>query len=315
MEELISIIIPVYNVEAYLEECLESLENQSYKNFEAIVIDDGSKDKSGKICDKYAQNDKRIKVIHKKNEGVSKARNVGLDIANGKYITFLDADDYLHVDGLKNLLETIKENQSDIAISGVKDIKDGIEIRSNPKIKATLNREEMLKMFFEERAFQCVIWAKIYTKEIIGKERFDETLTIAEDFDFIYRIFKKMQKGMINTYKLSYYYRIRSGSLMRQKYNKKFENEIELSKKVLEDIKIHFPNLVPYSIRRYQRIILSCVDKYFREKNEIEGVEYLLKRLNEYPIRLAKKERLKLFLLKHQKWILRKIYIRLGKME
>ena len=95
MEELISVIVPVYNVEKYLNRCVESIMNQTYKNLQIILIDDGSNDRSGKICDEYAEKDKRIEVIHKENAGVSAARNKGLDKAKGEWITFVDADDWI----------------------------------------------------------------------------------------------------------------------------------------------------------------------------------------------------------------------------
>ena len=106
----ISIIVPVYNVEKYLNRCLDSIINQSFINFELILINDGSTDKSGKICDKYAQIDKRVRVIHKKNEGVSLTRNLGINIAKGDYITFIDSDDWIEQDFLKKAIEYIKEN-------------------------------------------------------------------------------------------------------------------------------------------------------------------------------------------------------------
>ena len=103
----VSIIVPVYNVEKYVERCIESIIKQSYKNLEIILIDDGSKDNSGKICDEYAEKDNRIKVIHKKNGGLSDARNTGLNIADGEYICFIDSDDYIHKDLVKDNLEKL----------------------------------------------------------------------------------------------------------------------------------------------------------------------------------------------------------------
>jgi len=114
--ELISIIIPVYNVEDYLARCLESILFQSFKDFEVLLIDDGSTDGSGKICDAYAQNDTRIRVIHKVNGGVSSARNVGLNNANGQYISFVDSDDFVHPCFLEFLYNSIKSSKADISI-------------------------------------------------------------------------------------------------------------------------------------------------------------------------------------------------------
>ena len=117
-EKLISVIVPVYNVERYLRQCIESITNQSYKNLQIILIDDGSKDNSGKICDEYAEKDKRVEVIHKENTGVSAARNTGLDNAKGEWITFVDADDWVEKNFCEILIKKATENESDCIACG-----------------------------------------------------------------------------------------------------------------------------------------------------------------------------------------------------
>lgn len=119
MDDLISVIVPVYNVEKYLVQCIDSILNQTYKNLEIILVDDESTDHSGKICDQFSSNENRIKVIHKKNMGLGLARNTGLENANGKYVVFVDSDDYLSNSNIKNLVAGIKKNNSDICIGGV----------------------------------------------------------------------------------------------------------------------------------------------------------------------------------------------------
>ncbi|MBO5142223.1 MAG: glycosyltransferase family 2 protein, partial [Clostridia bacterium] len=114
-DKLVSIIVPIYNVEEYLEDCINSLIAQTYKNIEIILIDDGSKDRSGKICDSYSKIDKRIRVIHKKNEGLSSARNKGLEESKGEYISFIDSDDKIDIDFIALLMEHIEKNKVDIA--------------------------------------------------------------------------------------------------------------------------------------------------------------------------------------------------------
>ena len=114
MHELISIVIPVYNVEKYLKQCLDSIINQTYTNLEIILVDDGSTDNSGTICDYYSKIDKRIRVIHKKNEGQSIARNIGIKVSNGKYIGFLDSDDWVEQDMYRFLIENIEKYNADI---------------------------------------------------------------------------------------------------------------------------------------------------------------------------------------------------------
>lgn len=114
-EKLISIIVPVYNVEKYLKECIDSVISQTYKNLEIILVDDGSTDKSGEICDEYSKKDSRIKVIHKENGGLSDARNVALDIAKGEYIGFVDSDDYVEKDMFETLYKLAEEHNTEIS--------------------------------------------------------------------------------------------------------------------------------------------------------------------------------------------------------
>ena len=119
---LISVIIPVYNVEKYLGECIDSVLHQTYKELEIILVDDGSKDYSGKICDGYAEKFENITVIHKENAGLGFARNTGLDCIHGKYVTFLDSDDYLKEDTIEMLYDNLKKNQVDMCKSGFRKV-------------------------------------------------------------------------------------------------------------------------------------------------------------------------------------------------
>ena len=124
MEDLISVVVPIYNVENYIKKCVDSILSQTYKNLEIILVDDGSPDNCPQICDEYAQKDNRIKVIHKENGGLSDARNAGIDISKGKFITFIDSDDYIEKDYVEVLYNSIKENASDMAIGSHKAIYD-----------------------------------------------------------------------------------------------------------------------------------------------------------------------------------------------
>ena len=126
MEEKISVIIPVYNVEKYISRCLDSILNQSYKNVEIIIINDGSTDKSGLICDEYSKRYDNIRVFHKENGGVSSARNLGITVAKGEYITFADPDDFLNKDMYKILYDNAKNNNSDITICSVNEIRENV---------------------------------------------------------------------------------------------------------------------------------------------------------------------------------------------
>ncbi len=179
----ISVIVPVYNVEQYLSRCIDSILVQSFTDFELLLIDDGSTDKSGIICNEYAKTDKRIKVFYKKNGGVSSARNFGIDQAICDYIVFVDSDDYLHVDYLSNLIRY----DADIVICGKTDFGSSSETYKYEKIK--VDRENIgryLSRLIAESPIG-VPWGKLFKHEIINKNniKFDESLFVGEDHVFV----------------------------------------------------------------------------------------------------------------------------------
>ena len=162
---LISIIIPVYNVEAYLQKCLDSVISQIYRNIEIILVDDGSTDNSGKICDEYAEKDERINVYHQQNGGVSRARNVGLEVAKGQYISFVDSDDYIDCELLQQVVTKANHQEFDIIIFGYNEIKtSGIyPIPIDPDIMLHNKRETILEDVLTDR-IPNFLWNKIYKK-------------------------------------------------------------------------------------------------------------------------------------------------------
>ena len=167
--DLISVIIPVYNVEKYLDRCVESVVNQTYKNLEIILIDDGSTDNCLAKCDEWARKDSRIKVIHKKNGGLSDARNAGLKIAQGKYIGFVDSDDWIRCDMYQMLYERLQIDDSDIAACGVEMIwEDGKSSQLLTKMgKCVLNKQEAMRAIVEETWLKQPVWYKLYRTESI----------------------------------------------------------------------------------------------------------------------------------------------------
>lgn len=214
---LISVIIPVYNNEQYLSRCIDSVINQTYKNLEIILVDDGSTDNSGKICDEYALKDNRIKVIHKENGGVSSARNVGLDIAKGEYIGFVDSDDYIEKDMYEFLYNLILNNNVDISCCNKFDFNNNkyLPDRSFPK-EGLLSLNEIL----QDKAFGLHIVIKLFDKNLIKNIRFNENLTIGEDLLFCFDIIKRSKKTIFkNTAK--YYYFNNTNSVIRKKVFKK----------------------------------------------------------------------------------------------
>lgn len=189
MKDLISIIVPIFNVERYLDDCLNSIINQTYKNLEIILIDDGSIDSSGIICDKYLEIDKRIKVIHQDNKGLSMARNAGLDIATGEFVAFVDSDDWLELNMYEELHKAICMYQTDIATCGIKEIyHDSVKITNNSCEKYTVRtkKETFRDLYKPSCNIRFEVWNKMFRKTAIIKNRFVEG-QIYEDvyFDYI----------------------------------------------------------------------------------------------------------------------------------
>ena len=231
---LISIIIPVYNVEKYLEECVESVVKQTYKNLEIILVDDGSTDNSGKICDNYAVKDKRIKVIHKENGGQSDARNAGLDICTGDFIGFIDSDDYVEADMFETLIKNIYENDADIVSCRWfteyvnNKIKDGIGQRY------ILNNDDIIIRGFGENLLSCGVWDKLFKKDVFESMRFPKG-KIFEDTYINIKIFLNVSKVVIIPDAL-YHYRQRKSSVSHDVDYKQLNDQIEAYEEQQKDI-------------------------------------------------------------------------------
>ena len=200
---LISVIIPVYNAENYLEQCLNSIKNQTYKNFEVIIVNDGSKDNSDSICKKFAQSDSRFRYFSKENGGVSSARNFGLDNANGYYITFIDGDDWVEHNHLEILMDAIIKNNCEIAISSYMEFIENraeflINIYTNQGKHllnfGKMNREKFLtdlpKLLSINNSFSCAV-SKLFHSRLVENIRFDTNIIYAEDLDFYFKLYLK----------------------------------------------------------------------------------------------------------------------------
>lgn len=171
-QKIISVIVPVYNVQEYLEKCINSILEQTYADLEVILVDDGSTDGSRETCDKLAQNDRRIKVIHQQNAGQSSARNVGLDIATGDYVSFIDSDDWIDNDMYEVLMNLMNRYNPDIVSCGLKNIyKDHVNSIQTDKV-VVFSNEEALEDLFSQHYIRFEVWNKIYKKELLTSLRF-----------------------------------------------------------------------------------------------------------------------------------------------
>lgn len=212
---LVSIIIPIYKVEKYICKCIESVINQTYKNLEIILVDDGSPDNCPLICDEYAKKDGRIVVKHKKNGGLSDARNTGLDIANGEYLFFLDSDDYIAEDAIEKLYRILTETNSDLAICNYEYVSESgiLDILIDSPIKnEVMDRDLLFTKLTEQRNwFYVVAWNKLYKKSLFNNLRFPVG-QVNEDEFIVHKVFLKCKQGVSITDKL-YFYLKREGSI------------------------------------------------------------------------------------------------------
>lgn len=262
---LISVIVPIYKVEEYLERSVESIVNQTYKNLEIILVDDGSPDNCPKMCDDWAKKDNRIKVIHKENGGLSDARNAGLKIAKGKYIAFVDSDDWVEKNYILYLYKAIFDNNADLSACDVRIVPDGEEVTEVERIFHTSNVsscEEALSQLIKGKRYRAVAWNKLYRREIVEYEYF-EVGKLHEDEFYTYRIFDKCKRLIYVDIPL-YNYRQRSGSIMAIQSIRHLDG-LEASFRRLSFLKEKYPRL--YKSDK----ITFCIGCIFSYSNACNG--------------------------------------------
>lgn len=265
---MISVIVPVYNVEKYLNKCVESIVNQTYKDLEIILVDDGSPDNCNIICDQWVQKDSRIKVIHKKNGGVSNARNVGLENATGNYIAFVDSDDYVDPKMFEELLNSIICNKSEIAVCKAFTISlDGKISETTTEITNdfTLDRDEAALFLFN--AMNNALWNKLFKKALIDDIRFEAGKTFGEDPYFLVQALSKCSKVSFVSKPL-YYYRKNRGSITSTRFSERKFDQVYFKDKMYEFMKENFEELVPLSNKwRFTSRLNICRMLYLSKKH------------------------------------------------
>ena len=284
----ISVIVPIYNVEKYLRDCIDSILKQTYTNLEIILVDDGSSDKCPKICDEYARVDSRIIVVHKKNGGLSDARNVGLNICTGDYISFIDSDDWVNNNMLETLMDSITNNSSDFSFCGIsrmnEDDNSCIEL-----IKYGIERKETKYAFFKDilvRNHENVsVCNKLYLASIFQDIRFPVG-QLYEDAAIICKVMNKI-KTVSYTGSVNYYYRCRNGSIMNS-----------------GNVKLH-QKAIMHNIYNIKRYIFNNIPAYYKYYKcfVINEIAYIVELYN----------RAKLFndsdYKKYKKWLIKNMYI------
>lgn len=300
--EKISIIVPVYNVENYLAKCVESILNQTYKNIEVILVNDGSKDTSGDICDYYAKKDNRVKVIHIDNGGVSNARNTGLNIASGKYVGFVDSDDYIKIDMYENLYKLLVKNKADIAeIDFILTNEAEFSRKIRKSYELILSKKNAIKYFLIGNSVGNNVVNKLFTRESIRNIRFLNK-AVGEDMYFVYQAIENVEKIVVNTKYAGYYYIIRENSAMNECGSKKNLDNVELSEKIYINIQ---EKLKEYALAKVLREKMKSIQKLMSTKDEElkKHRDKYLDDVKNYPLQkaikyLSKKHVLTIFIMK-----------------
>ena len=266
---LISIIVPIYNAEKYLNQCIESILEQTYENIELILVNDGSKDKSLEICNIWSKKDKRVVAINKTNGGVASARNAGLDIAKGQLITFVDNDDIVEKNIYEKMYSDMLTHNADIVMCNSRSF-TSLESRSDKGYQnyepfEISNKELVHRMLSFEKIFCSSVWSKLYTKEIIGNVRFKEEITLGDDYYFNGVIYPKVKCFYYNATPL-YNYRIREGSICRSGVGAHFFDKYKVAGFLKEELQ-QYDFIKQVEIEKFELSVLyEIVYNLFFEK-------------------------------------------------
>jgi glycosyltransferase involved in cell wall biosynthesis len=277
MNPKISIIVPVYNVESFIHECIKSILEQTFIDFELILVDDGSSDNSGSICDEYSKIDKRIKVIHKENGGQSSARNRGIDAANGEFIGFVDSDDWVHHDMYRTLYSLGMETNAEIiACNLLKFDKNSTgHLYTNNTTDQLFDRNSAMHELYLNERLTFSPCNKLYKKELFQGIRFKEGY-ILEDMDFAYRIIHQANR-IYYTGQALYNYRYNETSTMRKVFAKQRLDEFEVRKNMYLFYRENYPGIANevYAEWFLSGLMLYInMEKYF--KDELNQYKYLI---------------------------------------
>lgn len=303
---MISVVIPVYKVEQYLDTCIRSVVQQTYKDLEMILVDDGSPDESGKKCDCWAQKDPRIKVIHQDNSGGAAARNKALDIAEGDLIAFVDSDDYIASDMFEYLVSLINKGADIAECDYVNVHSDNILFPEKEVHETVYSTEEAMRLHIADKAFKQIIWNKLYRKELLSGIRFTEGKRIDDEF-FTYRVIANA-KVLVHSTKVCYAYRNQNDSVMHSMGIDKRMQAIEAKEIRNSFIKEKFPILMSESL---VNLWMTCIylgqmilrDSQNPQKDELlGGIKSVLNRnpvMNSDLNTVSLKNRIWLILAKH----------------
>lgn len=260
---MISVIVPIYNVEDYLEDCLASILNSTYEDFELILVDDGSTDQSGLICDRFQNQDNRIKLIHSKNCGVSVARNIGLDYATGEYIAFIDGDDVIHPMMLETLKKSLESGDYDFSMVDFKSVEKEelktIQIEGENQIESDYQEvtQDTFLNGLLDTSFRALrynfVWNKLYRRSIVAGMRF--VATPIEDMEWNCRICMRMKRAVFVNHKL-YYWVQRETSQVHQGIDKRYINRVRSYLLCYKDIPQNYTDFKNRWLERMYKVML-----------------------------------------------------------
>lgn len=276
---LVSIIVPVYKVEKYLEKCVESLINQTMSDIEIILVDDGSPDNCGNICNYYSSIDPRIKVIHQKNEGLSSARNRGIDTSSGKYICFVDSDDCVSTDYCEVLYNILKNTKCDYSVCGTHRFNDGELISKN--INKENNMAINIKSNFQylddqiHKKSEFGVWNKMYRRYVFDKIRFADG-KLHEDIFFSVDLARNFVNGVSICDKNCYYYRQRQGGIVSQSQKKCSPDLVVAGEYLVDMVKNNYPIILNDSIYYSLNYTWSFVDKIYVNRDFKNNRKFLI---------------------------------------
>lgn len=274
MTALISIIVPVYGVEAYLGRCMESLLSQTYENIEIILVDDGSPDNCPALCDAYKAQDARVRVIHQENAGLSGARNTGLCEARGEYIAFVDSDDYVAADYIKTLYELLVESESDISqckfayVSG-----EPLESGKSRSYKVYRGESLMEQLYGpeQEATYFVVAWNKLYKRELFSEIRYPKG-RIHEDEATTYRLFDKAKKLAFTERVLYGYFTENTGSITSVFSKKRLDWLLAHEERIAFFLEAGYERLLPVA---YKKLCDACITFSYRCTEQVEDATYV----------------------------------------
>ena len=296
-DKKISIIVPFYNVEPFARRCIDSILNQTYKNLEIILIDDGSPDKCGEICDEYAKRDKRIKVVHQENKGLCSARNKGLSLATGEYIGFVDSDDWINEDMYEYLLDGLVKNEADISVCGYYRAVDSEELKEN-KVdrKYIFNNNQAIVNLVSTFKIRVFFWNKLFKKDIFNEIKFPEGIYYEGTY-LMHIILGKINKIVVLPSAKYYYYYFKESATKIKTPEKQLDYVNNLIKRY-NDLYREYEELIPKMRKEILRECGNLITIYYKRKINIRNYEEQNKRIGEFLIdnnMLKKSNKLKFY--------------------